>query len=104
MVDTATYVADRVVTHIPILAVRLLEVALVLLIGALFMRLGKAVIEWLFRRYRRGNMQNERRINTFHSVFISVFHYLLFFTAVAIIFACEGVRLDSIFAIVIYGL
>ncbi len=102
-VDTATYVADRVVTHIPILAVRLLEVALVLLIGALFLRLGKAVIEWLFRRYRRGNMQNERRINTFHSVFISVFHYLLFFTLVAIILSIFGVKVKTVMTMASIG-
>ena len=96
-VDTAATTADIVVTHLPILAIRLLEAGIVILVGALALRVGKTIISKLIWRCRIGrDAQNARRINTLRSITTSIFSYLLFFILAAVILAIFGVNVKSI--------
>ena len=102
-VDTATSVADRIVTRFPILVIRLLEAGLVILIGALVLRYGKRAIEMILRHHHDGDKQRLRRIDTLRSIITSVFNYLLFFAMVVVILTIFGVNVRTVMTMASIG-
>jgi small conductance mechanosensitive channel len=94
--QSAGQVAGQLVTNLPLWLSQLLLAALVILLGGLFVRLGRRLIRKMMRA-KEGRTPGQRE--TLRSLTTSVFNYTMYFLIATIVLGIFGVNVASMIAV-----
>ena len=97
-VSSAAESAGAFLDRFPQIISRLLQAALVLIVGLILLKLGKLIITRIACRLGKKNPAAARRSETFRSIVTSIFSYILFFLLATLILSLFGMDVTSILA------
>lgn len=93
-------VADwgRIIDDLPVILTRLLAAALLVAAGLLALRLGRRVIRRAYRRAGKGK-EASAQTQTLHTLFLSLFNYLMYFAIALAALSALGVNVASLLTV-----
>ena len=94
----AVETAETALNSLPHVLVRLIMALVVLAVGLLLLKAGKAVIRKIIRRRNRKNPSAAHKADTRRSIITSIFNYIMFFVMATVILRLFGVDVTSILA------
>ncbi len=97
--ETASQAAGQFLTNLPIWLSKLMLAAVVVLVGALLVRLGRKLINRLVQGKKGSQAKSPGQRETLRSLVISVFNYTMYFILVTVVLGIFGVNVTSMIAV-----
>ena len=97
--ESAGQAASDIITSLPIWLSKLVFAAVVILLGALLIRLGRRLINRLVAGKKASTIRSPGQRETFRSLIISVFNYTMYFILITVVLGIFGVNVTSMIAV-----
>ena len=97
--ESAGQTAGQIITSLPIWLSKLMLAALVVLLGAVCVRLGRRLINRLVQGRKGSAARSPGQRETFRSLVISVFNYTMYFILITVALGIFGVNVTSMIAV-----
>ncbi len=99
MIETAGAAAGNIFSKLPLLTTKLLMAAVAIIIGIIFLRVGRSMISSLIKPNSQRSSRNPQQIETLRSLITSVFNYIMYFIILTVVLSIFGVNVASILAV-----
>ena len=99
MIETASSTADTIVNRLPVLTTRLLMAALVIFIGCILLKVGRAMIGRVVRKRGTRGARTVQQVDTLRALVSSIFSYIVYFIIATLVLSVFGVDVTSILAV-----
>lgn len=99
MIETAGAAAENIFSKLPLLTTKLLMAAVAIIIGIIFLRVGRSMISSLIKPNSQRSSRNPQQIETLRSLITSVFNYIMYFIILTVVLSIFGVNVTSILAV-----
>lgn len=99
MIETAGAAAENIFSKLPLLTTKLLMAAVAIIIGIIFLRVGRSMISSLIKPNSQRSSRNPQQIETLRSLITSVFNYIMYFIILTVVLSIFGVNVASILAV-----
>lgn len=90
---------NKLVNDLPLILGRLATAAALILIGVLFLRLGRHIIRRIAKRAPKVGKENARSGKTLHTLFLSIFNYIMYFVIAMSALSAMGVDVSSLLTV-----
>ena len=97
--ESAGQAASDIISSLPIWLSKLVFAAVVILLGALLVRLGRRLINRLVASKKASTVRSPGQRETFRSLIISVFNYTMYFILITVVLGIFGVNVASMIAV-----
>ena len=98
VIQTTGRTAGAFISNLPLLTTRLVIAIIVVVLGFVFLRIGKSVIANIVRSRGKKGMQSVQQVDTLRSLSTSVFNYIVYFIMATVVLSIFGVNVSSLLA------